>query len=145
MSSEPFANETALPMDPLPAAVAVDATADPAYTTPVEHRPALRDLSRLAYIGGRARATVRLNQSTAAGTATLRLTDGNNTLQSWSVDLTTSQHQTFAADVDLSGVAGASGLRFELSVDTAADADTTAEVAGVVHVSHPLVLLSGCG
>ena len=143
--SEPFAHFTGAGFDPLPASVAVDATASPAYTTPAEQRIQIKDLSRLSYIGARIRATVRLNQSTTSGSGTLKLTDGSNTLWSVTVDFTQGPHINYAADVDISAVAGSAGLRLVLDVGSAADSSTTAEVAGFLDIYHPLVLLSGCG
>ncbi len=142
--SEAFAHYTAAGFDPLPESVAIDSTASPAYTTPAGARPEIKDLSRLAYIGGRLRAKVRLNQTTAGGSGTLKLTDGSQTVHSVTVDFSQGPHIALAADVDLSGVAGSAGLRLVLDVDSAADGGTTAEVAGALDIYHPLVLLSGC-
>jgi len=142
---EPFAHYTGASFDPLPQSVTVDSAGSAVYTTPADARIKLRDLARLNYVGARLRVTVRLNQSTSAGAATVRLTDGSTDLASAQVDLSSSTHITVAVeDVDVSGVSGSTGLRLVLDVDTAADSGTSAEVAGVLDLYHPLVLLSGC-
>lgn len=139
-----FANKTGLVFDPLPDAVAVDATGAPVYTTPADQRPVLGDLARLRYQRARFRYTVRLNQASGAGAGTVKLTDGSNVLASESLDLSAAQRFTGAFDVDVSAVKGEAGLRLVLDVGTAADAGTTAEVAASLDVVHPVIVTAGC-
>jgi hypothetical protein len=144
MPGDAFAHYTAAGLDPLPESVDVASTASPAYTTPSAHRIELRDLARLSYVGCRARATVRANQASSGGAATLRLSDGSTDLVTWSIDLSSGTRWTREAEVDISGVKGTAGLFLALDVTTAADAGTTVEVAGALDIHHPIILLSGC-
>lgn len=139
-----FANLTHCMFEPLPAAVAVDAIANDVYTTPAVHRPKLGDLARLSYTTARARASVYLNQASAGGAATLRLNDGSTDVASFAVDLTAGTRIDVEGVVDLSGIAGNAALRWALDVSAAADGGTTAQVAGVLEVEHPLVVGCSC-
>lgn len=140
-----FANKTQLGFDPLPEAVAVDATGTPVYTTPADLRPRLGDLARLRYQHGEFRYVLTLNQSTAGGSGTVKLTDGATVIASEAVDLSTGTRHTGSLEVDLADVAGGSRLRLELDIDAAADAGTTAQLAAALEVTHPIIVQAGCG
>ncbi|HET8701040.1 MAG TPA: hypothetical protein VFL97_05175 [Nitrococcus sp.] len=134
-----LASKCVFPFEPVPAAVAVDAAAI-AYTTPTEFQESLEDLARLSYVKGRVRYRVTLDAASVAGAATLRLTDGTTTLYSVLLDLTAGTLFKGASDVDVSAVNGASSLRWELEVTTAADAGRKAVVCGHLLVTTPLVI-----
>ncbi|HBM23150.1 MAG TPA: hypothetical protein DD411_06215 [Alcanivorax sp.] len=138
-----FSNKTDLQFEPgLSSPVAVDATGV-AYQTPVPHRLALGDLARLKYRRGSFRYRVRLSGASAAGAATVRLTDGANVLASAELDLSADTEFHGAMAAKLSQLDGDDQLLVELDIGTAADASVTAEVAGALVVEHP-VIIGGC-
>lgn len=137
-----FATKTVFPFEPLRAGIALDAVATP-YTTRADFQEKLADLARLSYIKATARYVLRLSAGSAAGEATIALTDGDTTIYSDVVNLTAGTVFSDSADIDVSGVNGGSLLRWTVTVGTAGDASLTGEFAGHVSVESPLVI-GGC-
>lgn len=137
-----FATKTVFPFEPLKSGIVLDSTGTK-YTTPTNFMEKLADLARLSYIKGQARYVLRLSGASATGEATISLSDGNSTLWSDTVDLSSATVFTGRADVDLSGVNGGADLRWQVSVGTAGDASLTGEFAGHVIAESPLVI-GGC-
>lgn len=138
-----FANKTDLVFEPgLSSAVPLDAVAAP-YVTPPAHRCELGDLARLRYVTGVFRYRVRLSNASAVGAAVIRITDGVNVVASSDIDLSSGAEINGRAPAALSLVNGSDQLRVELDVTEAADAGVTAEIAGVLAVTHP-VIIGGC-
>lgn len=135
-----FANKTVFPFEPgLSKAVAADAVATP-YTTAADFRERLGDLARLSYLYLVFRYRVELDAESALGAATIKLTDGTTTHASAELDLTAAVTFTGVLDVEAAAIGGASALRVELEITSAADASRTVQVAGLLHVDHPLVI-----
>lgn len=114
------------------------------HVTPEGMRPRLRGIAAMAYKPAAAGYLVRLNQATVAGAATLKLTDGVNTLCSVNLDLTTAQELSGELpNVDTTAVQGQSALYWELEITTACDAATTVTVTGRLEVEH-VPMTTGC-
>ncbi|MCG8392748.1 MAG: hypothetical protein MI745_06665 [Pseudomonadales bacterium] len=121
----------------------VDAATVATTETPEGMKPQLHDLANLPYKPARFGYAVTLNQASAGGSADLRLTDGNNTLATVTLDLSAAQDFTGVQDVDLAGVEGQSKLRWEFEVTNAADASTVAQVSARLEVRQPGTV-TGC-
>lgn len=140
-----FATKSQFVFEPgLAGAVAADAVADAVYTTPLVHRETLGDLARLTFRTGHFRYRLVLNQATAAGAATVRLTDGVSDLAVAAVDLSEGQDLSGRIEADLVNVLGNAQLRVEVDITDAADASTTIQVAGVMEVSCPAFVVGSC-
>lgn len=137
-----LSSKAVLPFDPLPVAAAADATGV-IYTTPAVHRYSLGGLAGLDWLRASARVAVRLNQSSAAGTAIVRLKTANGVVHQETVELAAGQNQDIKADLDLSLVSGGALMRWEVEMDSAADASTTAQVFASIEIESPFVV-SGC-
>jgi hypothetical protein len=138
-----FAFLTEFRFEPVAEGVALDAVAAPAYETPAPLRPKLRSLANLRYVVGRFRARVELSAASAAGTATLRLTNGADDLYSAALSLSSATAFDIDEEIDLSGVVGSQALRVVLDVSAAADAGTTARIMPVLEVEQPVSVV-GC-
>lgn len=114
------------------------------HETPEGMRPRLRGMAAMAYKPAAAGYLVRLNQATAAGAATLKLTDGINELCSVVLDLTTAQELSGdIPNVDTAGVEGQSALYWALEITSACDASTEVTVTGRLEVEH-VPMSTGC-
>ena len=124
--------------------MAVDLASVAATSTPETLRPAIGPLSELNNIPSRARFFCRFSQAATSGNATVNLkTESGQTLKSWAFSLNGTS--SFGVDdrVNLSSVAGADNLVFEVNVTAAAQAGTKATFDSVVAVELPLTI-SGC-
>lgn len=135
-----FANLTDLVFEPLARSVPVDATGT-SYTTPTVHRAKLKDLARLTYVTGVFRWSLEAPGS--QGEYVVRLVAGSTTLASFTVASNGAGFYSGAEPVSLQQVLGDTAIRVELETTFAAEASSTARVAGALQVSHPIVFVRG--
>lgn len=123
--------------------VAADAVAT--TQTPIGMRPQLGSMANLAYVPARAGYLIRLSAAATTGVATLRLTDGVNTIvEVAGINLSAAQEISDTVDyVDLAAVKGQSRLYWECEITSAADAGVVAEVFGRLELGSPLTV-AGC-
>jgi len=87
---------------------------------------------------------VRLNQTSTAGEAVIRLTDTVNTYFQKTLDLSSGEVEFHGrTETNLQGVEGQANLRLQVEITTAADASTTLVVDGVLDIESPLIVV-GC-
>lgn len=125
--------------DPAPVAVPVDATGE-AYVTPAAHHYQLGGLGLLDYVRAKLRVAVRLNQATAGGQITVKLSDGIADFAAVPVDLAGSLDKS--VEVDLGQVSSTALMRVVVDVGTAADAATEAQVYTALECETPFITSS---
>lgn len=135
-----FANKTQLCFEPgISKAVAVDETGS-AYETPLVFQETLGDLSRLSYLNGQFKYRVELSGVATVGAATIKLMAGAVEICKDTLPLSSGQTFNGSLPADIHTIAGSARLAVVLTVETAADENVTAQLVGVLEVSHPIVI-----
>jgi len=113
-------------------------------STPEALRPELGPLSELNYIPSNARFHGKLNQQASQGSAVVSLkTETGTVIKTWTFALNGQNAISANERVNLSQVAGADALLFEVEIATAAQSGTTIEFDSFVAVALPLTV-NGC-
>lgn len=138
--SKAFTTKAVMDFEPGVSGLALNSTGQK-HQTADAWAPKLGDLAMLPYRRGRFAYKLRQSGSATTGTAKIEIMAGTVVLDTITLSLNGSGGDvTGAVDLDLSSVAGETGIKMRLSVDTAADTAITADLWGRLEVSTPLIV-----